>query len=156
MMDRLQNAFEIQRDFIRDASHELRTPITIIRGHLELMDVLSAEQQESVDLSIEELDRVSRFIGLLADRKVFLSPTLNVFERRPGDKFESEEYHVEGFAKECAVVTHHRLEPAPDGGLHPAPHAKLSEPLIVRPTAANPTIGLSRLCARVSPTASWH
>src|SRR5688500_11764700 len=43
--------------------------------------------------------------------------------------------HVEGFAKECAVVTHHRLEAAPGGGLRPAPAAELAEPLVVRPTS---------------------
>jgi prolyl-tRNA synthetase len=47
---------------------------------------------------------------------------------------EKEAEHVEGFAKECAVVTHHRLEKAPDGnGLTPA--GPLTEPLIVRPTS---------------------
>lgn len=43
--------------------------------------------------------------------------------------------HVEGFAKECAVVTHHRLEKGPNGGLVPAEAAKLEEPLIIRPTS---------------------
>jgi len=43
--------------------------------------------------------------------------------------------HVEGFAKECAVVTHHRLEADGKGGLRPAPGAELAEPLIVRPTS---------------------
>jgi prolyl-tRNA synthetase len=43
--------------------------------------------------------------------------------------------HVEGFAKECAVVTHHRLEADGEGGLRPAPAAKLTEPLVVRPTS---------------------
>jgi len=46
---------------------------------------------------------------------------------------EKEAAHVEGFAKECAVVTHHRLEIGPDGKLIPA--APLEEPLIVRPTS---------------------
>jgi prolyl-tRNA synthetase len=46
---------------------------------------------------------------------------------------EKEAAHVEGFAKECAVVTHHRLENHPDGGLVPA--GKLTEPLVVRPTS---------------------
>src|SRR3954471_21089118 len=46
-----------------------------------------------------------------------------------------EAQHVEGFAKECAVVTHHRLEAAPGGGLRPAPSAELAEPLVVRPTS---------------------
>ena len=48
---------------------------------------------------------------------------------------EKEAEHVEGFAKECAVVTHHRIEPSPDGGLRPSPAAELEEPLIVRPTS---------------------
>ena len=43
--------------------------------------------------------------------------------------------HVEGFAKECAVVTHHRLEAGPDGGLRPAPSSQLVEPLVIRPTS---------------------
>jgi prolyl-tRNA synthetase len=43
--------------------------------------------------------------------------------------------HVEGFAKECAVVTHHRLEADGSGGLRPAPSAELTEPLVVRPTS---------------------
>ena len=42
--------------------------------------------------------------------------------------------HVEGFAKEMAVVTHHRLKMI-DGELQPDPEAKLEEPLIVRPTS---------------------
>lgn len=46
---------------------------------------------------------------------------------------EKEAEHVEGFAKECAVVTHHRLEPGPDGGL--VPTGQLDEPLVVRPTS---------------------
>ena len=48
---------------------------------------------------------------------------------------QKEADHVEGFAKECAVVTHHRLEPGPDGKLRPAPSAELGEPYIVRPTS---------------------
>ncbi len=46
---------------------------------------------------------------------------------------EKEAEHVEGFATECAVVSHHRLEKGPDGGLVPA--GKLNEPLVVRPTS---------------------
>lgn len=46
---------------------------------------------------------------------------------------EKEASHVEGFAKECAVVTHHRLEKGKDGKLVPA--GELEEPLIVRPTS---------------------
>lgn len=51
----------------------------------------------------------------------------------PLSYLEKEAAHVEGFAKECAVVTHHRLEAGPTGGLVPA--GELEEPLVVRPTS---------------------
>jgi prolyl-tRNA synthetase len=54
----------------------------------------------------------------------------------PKSFLEKEEEHAEGFAKECAVVTHYRLKKNPDGkGLIVDPDAKLEEELIVRPTS---------------------
>ncbi len=53
----------------------------------------------------------------------------------PLSYLEKEAAHVDGFAKECAVVTHHRLEVGPDGKMRPAPAAELTEPLVVRPTS---------------------
>src|SRR6187431_410761 len=53
----------------------------------------------------------------------------------PLSNFVREAAHVEGFAKEMAVVTHHRLISDGKGGLIPDPEAKLEEPLIVRPTS---------------------
>jgi prolyl-tRNA synthetase len=55
----------------------------------------------------------------------------------PLKNFEREAEHVEGFAKEMAVVTHHRLISDGKGGLIPDPEAKLEEPLVVRPTSEN-------------------
>jgi prolyl-tRNA synthetase len=54
----------------------------------------------------------------------------------PKSFLEKEEEHAEGFAKECAIVTHYRLKANPDGkGLIVDPNAKLEEELIVRPTS---------------------
>ena len=53
----------------------------------------------------------------------------------PLSYFAKEAAHVDGFAKEMAVVTHHRLIADGKGGLIPDPEAKLEEPLIVRPTS---------------------
>jgi prolyl-tRNA synthetase len=53
----------------------------------------------------------------------------------PKSFLEREAKHVEGFAKECAIVTHHRLIAGPKGGLIPDPEAELEEPLVVRPTS---------------------
>jgi len=49
--------------------------------------------------------------------------------------FQKEASHVEGFAKECAVVTHYRLKKDQTGKIAPDPEAALDEPLVVRPTS---------------------
>lgn len=77
MMDRLQVAFDSQRNFLNDAGHELQTPITIVRGHLELMGDDPEEQQATLELVLDELDRMSRLINELillakAERPDFL------------------------------------------------------------------------------------
>jgi signal transduction histidine kinase len=62
MMERLEYAFEAQRNLINDAGHELRTPITIIRGHLELMEIDPQSQTETINLVMGELDRMNRLV----------------------------------------------------------------------------------------------
>ncbi|MCO1581430.1 HAMP domain-containing histidine kinase [Crossiella sp. SN42] len=79
MLDRLEQAFRTQRQFLDDASHELRTPITIVSGHLELMGDDPAERAEVVRLCTDELDRMNRIVQDLlllakAERPDFLRP----------------------------------------------------------------------------------
>ena len=77
MLDRLESAFETQRAFVHDAGHELRTPITVIRGHLELLGDDPDERRETVALVTGELDRMARIVNDLlllakAERPGFL------------------------------------------------------------------------------------
>jgi prolyl-tRNA synthetase len=53
----------------------------------------------------------------------------------PKSYFAKEEEMAEGFAKECAVVTHHRLKTVPGKGIEVDPDSKLEEPLVIRPTS---------------------
>ena len=63
MLDRLSLSFDAQRQMLDDAGHELRTPITIVRGHLELVDPEdAADVTRTRDLAIEELDRMQRLV----------------------------------------------------------------------------------------------
>ena len=80
----------------------------------------------------------------------------------PRSFLSKEAEHVDGFAKECAVVTHHRLcadpDPAaPAGRLIPDPDAELEEPLVVRPTSEtliwNMCAAAERVRARVGDEA---
>lgn len=63
MLDRLQSAFVNQRHFLNEVGHELRIPITIIQGHLELMGDDPQEQQETVELLTDELDRMNCLVA---------------------------------------------------------------------------------------------
>lgn len=76
-------------------------------------------------------------IQLLMDRQIKLAGVENCYFPLfiPLSFFEKEADHVDGFAKEMAVVTHHRLIADGKGGLVPDPAAKLEEPLVVRPTS---------------------
>lgn len=73
--------------------------------------------QRSLDAKFKETGHVNAYFPLFI----------------PLSYLEKEAQHIEGFAKECAVVTHHRLEKGKDGKLIPA--GELEEPLIVRPTS---------------------
>ena len=64
MLDRLENAMTSQRQLLDDVGHELRTPVTIIQGHLELMDPSDAgDVNQSRDIALAELDRMSFLIN---------------------------------------------------------------------------------------------
>ncbi|MEE1763345.1 MULTISPECIES: sensor histidine kinase [unclassified Streptomyces] len=63
MLGRLEKAFTDQRHFLDDVGHELRTPITVVRGHLELVDSREpAEVDEVRTLVIDELNRMARMV----------------------------------------------------------------------------------------------
>jgi two-component system OmpR family sensor kinase len=62
MLDRLEQAFDSQRRFVDDAGHELRTPITIVNGHLELLEDDPKEWPDTVALVTDELDRMRRIV----------------------------------------------------------------------------------------------
>jgi two-component system, OmpR family, sensor kinase len=62
MLDRLEAVFRSQREFIKDTNHELRDPLTIVRGHLELLGDDPDERRRTVKLVLDELDRMGRIV----------------------------------------------------------------------------------------------
>ncbi|MEO8519076.1 MAG: HAMP domain-containing sensor histidine kinase [Dermatophilaceae bacterium] len=64
MFDRLQDSAISQRRLLSDVGHELKTPITIIRGHLELLDAGNVTEVDATRaLAIDELDRMSTLVS---------------------------------------------------------------------------------------------
>ena len=124
MLARLEEAFAGQRRFLDDAGHELKTPLTVLRGHLELLDSGSPQDVvETRELLLEEVDRMSRLVGdliLLAksDRPDFvttrpadlsrLTEDLVAKARGLGDR----DWRLDGSAEVKVVVDEQRITQA--------------------------------------------
>lgn len=115
MLDRLEAGIDAQRQFVSDAGHELRTPITVIRGHLEVLGDDPAERAETVDLVTDELDRMARMVNdLLLLAKAERPGFLEAEEIRVGDLLHEvslkasalapRDWRVEGYAANLSVV----------------------------------------------------
>ncbi len=64
MLDRIDDAITSQRQLLDDVRHELTTPITIVRGHLELLDATKpADVRAARDIAIDELDRMAELVS---------------------------------------------------------------------------------------------
>jgi signal transduction histidine kinase len=77
MLDRLERSFSGQKDLLRNVNHELSTPITIVKGHLELLAEDQVERDSTIELVTGELDRMSMLVNDLltlaeADRADFV------------------------------------------------------------------------------------
>jgi two-component system, OmpR family, sensor kinase len=62
MLDRLEAVFQGEREFVSEASHELREPMTIVRGYIELWNKNPAEHDRTARLALDELDRMGRIV----------------------------------------------------------------------------------------------
>lgn len=125
MLDRLEEAFRTQRQFLDDAGHELRTPITVLRGHLELLDQDGdpAEIADTKALVLDEIDRMSRMVEDLvtlakAQRPDFLAPgpvelaqlTEDVYDKAAA--LGSRSWHLDARAEATVAADGQRLTQA--------------------------------------------
>ncbi len=92
---RLRSLDNMKNLFLSSASHELRTPITIVRGHLEVLDERpsEAEMKETMELVVDELDRMGRLVD-----------DMTVLVRAEDPEFlRAEEVDLHGFAADVAA-----------------------------------------------------
>lgn len=73
MLDRIELSYESQKQFVSDASHELRTPIAVIQGYVNMLDRWGKADEEVLEESIEAIKNESRAMQELVEKLLFLS-----------------------------------------------------------------------------------
>jgi len=110
MLDRLEGAFRRQREFVSDASHELRSPLTVLRGRIETLlrrRGVSEEARDEMQSLLREVSRMDRLIddmltlaraerGTLLETRVFPLKDLIEDVRRDLPLLGARDYRVEG------------------------------------------------------------
>jgi signal transduction histidine kinase len=108
MLDRLETSYESQKQFVSDASHELRTPIAVIQGYANLLDRWGSTNKEVLDESIDAIQNESRSMQDLVEKLLFLSrhdkKTLKLTKKR----FNMRPM-VEDMIKETKLVANNRI-----------------------------------------------
>lgn len=112
MLDRIETSYESQKQFVSDASHELRTPIAVIQGYANLLDRWGSTNKEVLDESIRAIQNEARSMQDLVEKLLFLSrydkKTLKLHKRR----FNMRPV-VEDMVKETRLVAENRIINSP-------------------------------------------
>lgn len=125
MLDRTASAFESQRRFVDDAGHELKTPLTIVRGHLDL--IKAAPNEATVSLGIIE-DEVVRMTRIVKDLQMLTKSTEPGFVQKA--EIEPSELIDEVFVKTSSLANRKWAVEATDLGVRQLDRQRMVQALI--------------------------
>lgn len=120
MLERVEDAYQTQREFLDDAGHELRTPLTVVQGNMDLLPDDPDERAESTRIMQDELSRMTRIVEDLltlarAHRPDFLRPVptdvadLVVDIEAKIDVVADRDWTVLPYAEGTAMLDQHRI-----------------------------------------------
>lgn len=112
MLDRLEVSYESQKQFVSDASHELRTPIAVIQGYGNLLNRWGTSNEEVLQESIEAINNEAKSMQELVEKLLFLSRHDKKTLKLDKKKFNMCQV-VEEMVKETKLVVRDRVIEAP-------------------------------------------
>jgi two-component system sensor histidine kinase ArlS len=113
MLDRIDTSYESQKQFVSDASHELRTPIAVIQGYINLLRRWGSENEEVLNESINAIQNESKSMQDLVEKLLFLSRHDKKTMKLTKKRFNMRPV-VENMIKETRLVTNNRIITSPD------------------------------------------
>lgn len=108
MLDRLEVSYESQKQFVSDASHELRTPIAVIQGYINMLDRWGKKDEEVMEESIEAIKNEAQSMQELVEKLLFLSRHDKKTLKLKKKFFEMSDV-VEDMLKETTLVAKNRV-----------------------------------------------
>ena len=108
MLDRLENSYESQKQFVSNASHELRTPIAVIQGYIRMLARWGAQDEEILKEAIDSIGDESKAMQELVEKLLFLSRHDRKTLKVQKEWFSMGEV-VEDMIKETRMVTQDRV-----------------------------------------------
>ena len=112
MLDRLELSYESQKQFVSDASHELRTPIAVIQGYAGMLARWGSSDEEVLQESIEAIQNEAKAMQDLVEKLLFLSRHDKKTFQLKKEKFDMQPV-VEEIVKETELVAKNRIIECP-------------------------------------------
>lgn len=110
MMDEIENSYEKQRQFVSDASHELRTPIAVIKGYASMVNRWGKEDHEVLEESLKAIEDEARNMQSLVESLLFLARRDKGTLEMEKEKFNIKDFIIEIIKESSLIDSHHNFD----------------------------------------------